>query len=107
MKKIAMLVLAVSFTTAFNVVGQDINKNDPTYSVNNYKHPNKAKIAKENSKDEFAAVIYVESKNKASRNYKQQNNSSSAPLEGIVFLSGKKPASTNALVNPANYKTHK
>ena len=74
MKKIAMLILAVSFTTAFNLVGQDINKNDPTYSANNYKHPNKAKIAKENSKVDFSAVSYVESKNNDSRNYKQQNN---------------------------------
>jgi len=43
MKKIAVLILlAASFNFA---IGQDKHKNDPTYSSNNYKHPNKAAYA--------------------------------------------------------------
>jgi len=46
MKKIALGLLVISLTITYTVMGQNIN-NDPTYSVNNYKHPNKAKEAKE------------------------------------------------------------
>jgi hypothetical protein len=67
MKKIAMiLTLVTSFQITF---GQDKSKHDPTYSVDNYKHPNKAAHAakyhsKKRNQLETVSVSVVE-------NYKQ------------------------------------
>ncbi len=52
---------------SFASVAQDLHKNDPGYSVNNYKHPNKARqAAKKNNISIEASENVV-----LNRNYKQ------------------------------------
>ena len=101
MKKIALGLLVISLTTTYTVMGQNIN-NDPTYSVNNYKHPNKAKEAKEINKDK--TVCFKSGPKFAFGNYKQQNNITTPAKEELNY--SKKEGDYNALTNPENYKIH-
>jgi len=69
MKKILMIALIV--VTAQVSWGQRIN-HDPSYSMNNYKHPNKAAYAKEHNLDR--AVKLEKSTVLQNDNYKQAYN---------------------------------
>jgi len=105
MKKIAFGLLVTGITVTSAVMGQNINT-DPTYSIHNYKHPNKVKEAREANKDHVLSFGYVRSKKWFSHNYKQQNNNLNQPIEGGLIPSKKEPRSSNALTDPRNYKTH-
>ena len=48
-------------------------KKDPTYSPHNYKHPNKAAVAKEADSKRFKDIKYVDALVPVSSNYKAQN----------------------------------
>lgn len=96
-------MLAVVSTT----VSAQVNySKDPTYSVHNYKHPNKAAVAKEKNLDRLIHLEYVESGNNAPVNYKQQAGKPSPVIQGALIPSGNEVKSTNALANPRNYKTN-
>jgi len=85
-----------------NIMGQSIN-NDPTYSINNYKHPNKAKEAKETGKNNM--ICFKVSHSQTGGNYKQQNNNIRA-FRGNRKSDTNKLTQYNSLTNPGNYKTH-
>jgi hypothetical protein len=55
-KSLAAVVFALVATQVANA--QRVMKNDPSYSVNNYKHPNKAALAKK--QQDAQPVVYVE-----------------------------------------------
>jgi len=67
-----MAFFMVSANVAFCQDKQDKVKNDPTYSANNYKHPNKAAYAKEHNLDN--SVFLQTSTVALSTNYKQPYN---------------------------------
>jgi len=64
-----MSFLMVSAHVAF--CQQEV-KNDPTYSVNNYKHPNKAAYAREHNLDN--SIFLTTSTASLTSNYKQPYN---------------------------------
>ena len=70
MKFVLILLFAIGSVSLS--LGQHSPDNDPSYSINNYKHPHKAAYAKKNSKQQgvsltMAPVI-------SSENYKQPYN---------------------------------
>ena len=69
MKKLAIIISALFITISLN--GQSIS--DPSYSVNNYKHPNKAAYAKANF-DQSTKLEYRKGRKLSNINYKQQNS---------------------------------
>ncbi len=80
--------------------------NDPTYSVQNYKNPAKAKIAREEGIDKQITLQYAEAGNTPVANYKQQAGKQSQPVSGAFIPTQNEEASLNALENSRNYKTH-
>jgi hypothetical protein len=82
MKQIVTLTFLLG--CGFSVLSQE-GKNDPTYSANNYKHPNKATYAKKhfhNVSTEFETIAI-----KSSDNYKQpHNNAVVASKAGITTV---------------------
>jgi hypothetical protein len=71
-------------------------KNDPTYSENNYKHPNKAVWAKEHKTDK--STEFTTGKVEQNDNYKQQFNQAQ-PADKVVIKT--KPESNK---NRKSYK---
>lgn len=66
--------------TSFTNVAQDLHKNDPSYHINNYKHPNKAiHAAKKNTK-----IIDVSENVIVNRNYKQMGTKTNERALEIV-----------------------
>ena len=63
-----LLVLSLMIATGHIVLGQ--HENDPSYSVHNYKHPNKAAYAKEHKLDN--SIVITSSSRKSNDNYKQK-----------------------------------
>lgn len=57
-------------------------QNDPSYSVNNYKHPHKAAYAKKNKKDN--STVVVTNTRKQNDNYKQQFNKPKPAEKAVV-----------------------
>ena len=69
MKKV--MILASMFTIVSLVsVAQDLHKNDPSYHINNYKHPNKAAYLAKKSMNGIAVSENVV----VNKNYKQMGN---------------------------------
>lgn len=67
--KNALFTLGILILGTTLAMAQHSPKNDPSYSVNNYKHPNKAAYAKKHQMDKSSAsVTNVERQND---NYKQ------------------------------------
>ena len=66
-----VLFLAIAFFS-LDGYGQR-SKNDPTYSRNNYKHPNKASIARNADTARLHDIQYVHAIVPANKNYKAQN----------------------------------
>ena len=58
-------------------------KNDPTYSENNYKHPNKAAWAREHKRDK--ATEFATGTVEQNENYKQQFNQPKASEKAIII----------------------
>jgi hypothetical protein len=48
-------------------------KNDPSYSIHNYKHPNKAEAAKKTDTARLKEILYVKALVPVRDNYKAQN----------------------------------
>ncbi len=92
MKQIVMLAFLLG--CGFSVLSQE-GKNDPTYSANNYKHPNKAAFAKKhyrNAAAEFETIAV-----RSSDNYKQPHNSS--PMTSKAGIATVKPDKTKRNVS--------
>ena len=68
--KTALIIVFVISASGF-AVGQELMKNDPTYSIHNYKQPNKAAYALEHG-HKNANTLEQENAT-VSENYKQQN----------------------------------
>ena len=65
------MILASMFTIVSLVsVAQDLHKNDPSYHINNYKHPNKAAYLAKKSMNGIAVSENVV----VNKNYKQMGN---------------------------------
>jgi hypothetical protein len=84
-------------------VTQAQHKNDPTYSVHNYKHLNKATEASENGYEELQHFNYADVKNTAGANYKAQN------IQHVTTSSGTLPTTpteknVNGIHARGNYK---
>ena len=70
MKRI--LIMSFLMVSAHVAFCQQEGKNDPTYSVNNYKHPNKAAYAREHNLDN--SIMLETATVSLSANYKQPYN---------------------------------
>jgi len=79
MKQIVMLTFLLG--CGFSVLSQE-GKNDPTYSANNYKHPNKALFARKHNRD--ASTTFETVAAKSNDNYKQPYNSVVTSKAGIA-----------------------
>jgi hypothetical protein len=82
-----LMILAAQVSFAQNGV-----KNDPTYSANNYKHPNKAKYAKEHN---LGNPVSIETREVAVKeNYKQSfsagKSSQKVSVEARAYSRGSK-----------------
>lgn len=102
---IPVIILSLLFLNGLNA--QDKKTHDPSYSVHNYKHPNKAKIAKEKNLDDLNYVQYNEPTKenyKARHNYKQQNNKRKSNNEGAIVNTKKVEKNTNSVFSKNNYK---
>jgi hypothetical protein len=75
-------------------------KSDPSYSVHNYKHPNKAAIAKKADTARLQNITYMEALVPVSRNYKAQNVGVARKPQTVQVMS---LPSKNTLIN-GNYK---
>lgn len=95
---IILLILfgAISFATAQS-------KYDPSYSMNNYKHPNKAAEAKLVKKEGVDSESYATEKNTQSRNYKAQGNAEEQSGASMIVLPVEK--NVNAVASSGNYKS--
>jgi hypothetical protein len=107
MKKYLILAAAVSFGTLAHA--QSIPKNDPGYSINNYKHPNKAREARKvQNTDQKVVGTYrqIDEKHQPT-NYKAQNQP--AHLENNVLLAAPGGNIERGVLNPlqatGHYKT--
>jgi hypothetical protein len=81
-------------------------QNDPSYSVHNYKHPNKAAYAKKHNLDK---LNYFEYKNESKldnskRNYKDQRNVGNESTSGAVITTAPVEKNPNGFFSKRNYK---
>ena len=75
---------------------------DQSYSVHNYKHPNKAAEAASNDYDHLNKFSYKEAKGTRHRNYKAQNH---PPVqEGGIVPQEPIEKPTNSVFSKRNYK---
>lgn len=96
------LTAAVAFCIMHTANAQS---NDPTYSVHNYKHPNKAQVAKALDLDKQLHLPYVEpSADNSSANYKAQAKPVGISQHGALIPSQGIEKNVNAMENPRNYK---
>lgn len=112
MKTIVIITAFIAYFS-LNVAAQDDHKYDPTYSIHNYKHPNKAREAQQKIKYEKSESYYyvIPSEVEINRNYKQQNNLSKVNTKGIKrFYNGeiipakREPKNVNSVFSNRNYK---
>lgn len=99
--RVAILSIAILLHSLID--GYSQNRRDPSYSVHNYKHPNKAEEAAKNDYDHLQKFEYQKIRGNAHRNYKAQNQTSSTYEAGVV------PAApiekrTNSVFSNRNYK---
>ena len=82
-------------------------KYDPSYSVHNYKHPNKAAIAKKHQLDPLITIEYSRPRpamDKVQRNYKAQGAPIQRQPSGAVIPVAPYKEKFNSMNSPANYK---
>lgn len=82
-------------------------KYDPSYSVHNYKHPNKAALASKYKLDPMVKLEYIKATpvmDKAQRNYKAQGRPIQIQLSGAVIPVTHRKDGVNSMHSPANYK---
>src|SRR6187399_1886384 len=77
-------------------------RRDPSYSVHNYKHPNKAAEAKAEGYDDLQKLDYTDVKGTTHRNYKAQNQSPAQ--EGAVVPQQPVEKAKNSVFSRRNYK---
>ena len=97
----ALIIGVFTLVMVSNSYGQ---KMDATYSVHNYKHPNKSEKAKLYKKEGFVSEAYTEDNSNNTRNYKRQNNNSSTP-SGASFKSDPIRKEKNPLTSRNHYKS--
>jgi hypothetical protein len=108
-----MMIVGIGFFMCFigTVSAQVSHTNDPTYSPNNYKHANKAAVAKKKFAGTNVKTVQADNSLEANANslvngnYKMPHNKINRKNQTIILL----PVSdaqnpTNATANPANYK---
>src|SRR4051812_26489825 len=96
------LVLIAIFGSFSLANGQ--SKNDPTYSVHNYKQPNKAEEAKLIKKEGTDNESYELEKDVNVRNYKVFNTGTQPTGAAVVAVPVE--TNTNQLVSNGNYKSN-
>jgi hypothetical protein len=82
-------------------------KNNPTYSIQNYKQPTNIELAKKYNLDNVLTLNYipeVAASDKASRNYKAQTVGTQKQVSGAVVPVAPKKKQVNSVHSPANYK---
>jgi hypothetical protein len=82
-------------------------KYDPSYSVHNYKHPNKAALAKKHELDPLITLEYNRPTvvlDKAHRNYKVQRGPIQRQPSGAAIPVTPQKERVNSMNSPANYK---
>jgi hypothetical protein len=82
-------------------------KYDPSYSVHNYKHPNKAALASKYKLDPAITFKYIKVTpiaDNAQRNYKNQGVRIQRQLSGAVIPVTPYKEKFNSMDSPANYK---
>lgn len=111
--KTILIIAALVVSMGQSAFAQDEHKYDPTYSIHNYKHPNKAREAKQKIKFEKSeSYMYVNpSEIESNRNYKQQNNlGKSNPViirrvyKEELTADKKQPINQNSVFSNRNYK---
>ena len=77
-----ILLVSALFLAGTIAFGQSKVDNDPSYSVHNYKHPNKAAYAKKHKKDK--SLTLTTNKTKSKENYKNQFSKPSESEKVVV-----------------------
>lgn len=81
-------------------------KNNPTYSIHNYKHPAHAELAKRYNLDHTIVLDYIPvipRVDKTTRNYKIHTGHSQQQVSGGILPTSKEKQ-VNGVNSPANYK---
>ena len=81
-------------------------KNNPTYSIHNYKHPAHAELAKKYNLDRIIVLDYIPAVPRIGQlngNYKRQATSSQQQVSGAIVPTPKEKQ-VNGVNSPANYK---
>ena len=99
MKNFLILCALVSSFTVANAQ----SKNDPTYSIHNYKQPNKAAEAPLIKKEGVDNEVYVAEENVANRNYKASDRT--LEHNGAAMPAAPVETRTNSLASNGNYKS--
>ena len=110
MKTYRIFFVLVLILAAFSTQAQVQLKHsyDPSYSVHNYKHPDKAAFARKFNLERQMTFVYVapEPTNAGAGrfNYKQQAGRTAAPTSGAVVPTAPESKNRWGLDSPANYK---
>jgi hypothetical protein len=92
-----LILLSAMFLAGTFAFGQNRFDNDPSYSVHNYKHPNKAAYAQKYKKDKSLKVTIVSAKK--NDNYKQ-TFSKAADSEKAVMKEGRRVKTNRSYKHP-------
>ena len=92
----------LGFLVSINLNAQSLN--DPTYSIRNYKHLNKAILAHKYNNEGVDNVGYRNEENLEMRNYKLQFKE--GEQSGASFIASTVESSLDPLISYGNYKTH-
>ncbi len=100
--KSVLVILAIISTLS---IAKGQSKYDPTYSINNYKQPNKAEVAKDlkNEGVESEGYINESNTNASHRNYKVFKHDDSP--SGAVVATAPADNNRNALASRGHYKS--
>ncbi len=82
-------------------------KNNPTYSIHNYKHPAHAELAKKYNLDRIIVLEYIPAVPRIGQingNYKRQATHSQQQVSGGIIPTAPAEKQINGVNSPANYK---
>jgi hypothetical protein len=96
-----ILILGLVALMSHVALSQDKYKNDPSYSVNNYKHPNKAAYAKKNNLD--ASITVSSSTGKANDDYKHGFNKPKKAERSKVSVETRKNTKNKSYKHPYGF----
>ncbi len=111
MKKSVFLIIGILFIAVYSAQAQSPvvfkYKNNPMYSIHNYKHPDKAALARKYNLTPVVTLDYIQAApaaDNARRNYKVQAAPAQPQVLGGVVPVIPQKKQANSVHSPANYK---